>query len=326
MYKGRQPVPRRLPSFHPRAALLRFHRQPKESRTLFRRLFQKRAAAPATERDLPLEVIGLCRFSYPAIGGFQTQHETPRERAQYLYHPDRLEERFRTFEAITLPSLRAQSDQDFTFVVVIGTDFPQRARLQGLLRDLPQAVVQAHPPGQHRDVMTQAINAVRQRRYRFSLQFRLDDDDGLGVRFVELLRRTVRNALPIFASNRRMAVDFTRGHVISATSDGIRALRVTRAYWTPALGVVLRRDCQQSVMSFGHHVLWQHMPTLTLTHPHMFLRGINAHNDSGFRIDKDLTLLSRNEERAFREAYGIDPDRVRHLFADFGQSGSREGE
>jgi hypothetical protein len=31
-----------------------------------------------------MQVIGLCRFSYPAIGGFQVEHETLEERIALL--------------------------------------------------------------------------------------------------------------------------------------------------------------------------------------------------------------------------------------------------
>ena len=82
-----------------------------------------------------MQVIGLCRFSYPALGGFQVEHDTPEERAAFLYAPDRMESRLRTFETFTLPPLRAQSDQDFLFGVVIGEDLPDRwrDRLEALL-------------------------------------------------------------------------------------------------------------------------------------------------------------------------------------------------
>ena len=37
-----------------------------------------------------MQVIGLCRFSYPAIGGFQIEHETLENRIGFLYAEDRL--------------------------------------------------------------------------------------------------------------------------------------------------------------------------------------------------------------------------------------------
>ena len=276
---------------------------------MFSGLFRRgQGPAPAS---LKLEVIGLCRFSYPALGGFQRKHESAEARARYLYAPERLEERFRLFETITLPSLRAQTDQEFTFLVVIGNDFPQRDRLEALLADLPQAVIHAYPPGKHRDVMNRAIAKVRRRGYHFSLQFRLDDDDGVGRSFVERLRSTVHEALPIFERNRRVAVDFNRGHVMRASARGIHALPVTRSLWTPGLAVVMREDCAQTVMSFGHHELWKHMPTISLTASSMFIRGLNDHNDSAPKTGEALKLLDRKEEAAFLKAYGVSAEAVR---------------
>ena len=34
-----------------------------------------------------MRVIGICRFSYPALGGFKRMHETVEEREAYLYAP-----------------------------------------------------------------------------------------------------------------------------------------------------------------------------------------------------------------------------------------------
>ena len=71
-----------------------------------------------------MQVIGLCRFSYPAIGGFQVEHETLEERITYLYDPNRLQERFRLLETIALPCLRHQTDQNFDLIIVVGDSLP----------------------------------------------------------------------------------------------------------------------------------------------------------------------------------------------------------
>ena len=281
---------------------------------LFKAVSQRLRAAEACNESLPMEVIGLCRFSYPALGGFQRFHETPQARARYLYDPERLEERFRLFQAITLPCLRAQTDQDFTFLVVIGDDFPQRKRLEALLAELPQAVIRAYPPGQHREVMAGAITEIRQPGHRFSLQFRLDDDDGVGRRFVERLRATVHEARPIFERNRHAVIDFNRGHVARLSHQGIRALPVHRSFWTPGLGMVLREDCKQTVMNFEHGKLWKIMPSINLPAGNMFIRGLNDHNDSSVHVDAPLPLLDSRQEAAFFEAYGVSADQVRTVY------------
>jgi len=54
-----------------------------------------------------MQAIGLCRFSYPAIGGFQVEHDTTEAGIDYLYGRDRMEERFRLFETVLIPSLKA---------------------------------------------------------------------------------------------------------------------------------------------------------------------------------------------------------------------------
>lgn len=57
-----------------------------------------------------MQVLGLCRFRYLGHGGFKIMHETLDERRAYLYAPERMEDRFRQFKAITLPTIAGQTD------------------------------------------------------------------------------------------------------------------------------------------------------------------------------------------------------------------------
>jgi len=265
-----------------------------------------------------MQVLGLCRFSWPAIGGFQITHDTPQERARYLYAPARLEERFAYFESFTLPSLRGQTDPDFTLVVVIGPDLPEapQRRLRALLASLPQAVVQVHPPGQHRPVMQDAINAARRWDKRRCIQFRMDDDDAVNLRFVERLRAVTEDALPLIARHPAFAIDFNRGHVARPGAEGLHTEAVQRSFWAPGLAAVFGPWNRQTVMNFNHARIWQRMPALSLNDPDMFVRGLSPHNDSRFDRGEALALLDRTGEAAFRAAFGICADQVRARFAD----------
>ena len=71
-----------------------------------------------------MQIIGFCRFSYPAEGGFQVEHDRIEDRISYLYATARMEERFRHFETLCLPGLRAQSDPDFLLLVLVGRAMP----------------------------------------------------------------------------------------------------------------------------------------------------------------------------------------------------------
>ena len=95
-----------------------------------------------------MQVLGLCRFSSPALGGFQREHQTRGERQAYLYDTARLIHRFRLFESLCLPSITAQTDRDFTFLILTGDDLPASAldRLHGLVDDYPFIQVLLEPP------------------------------------------------------------------------------------------------------------------------------------------------------------------------------------
>lgn len=260
------------------------------------------------------QVIGLCRFSYPAYGGFKTLHDTPVERARFLYAPRRLDERFAQFEALTLPALRAQSDADFTFLIVIGEDFPEDrlAQLRALTQDMPQVVIQAHPPRKHREVMKDAVNSVR-RPGCFSIQFRNDDDDAMNARFVEKLRQTLRQSYPMFAASRHVAVDFTRGFQVQLDATGMRYQRAKDHLHSTGMGVVFRPDVDLCLMNFTHHEIWQHMPVICRNDPDMWIRGVNGFNDSRDPLGTDLQSLDPAMETRFQTEFGIDPNVAREI-------------
>lgn len=276
----------------------------------FLQRFGRRKAGPDM---LPLQVIGLCRFSYPALGGFQRQHDNPRERAGYLYEPARLDERFRLFESLTLPGIRGQTDPDFTFLVVIGDDFPQRDRLEALLADIPQAVIRAYPPRPHREVMQEAINTLRDDNAALSLQFRLDDDDGVNRRFVARLKRVARECRGLLTRQPKSVIDFTHGYLVRPSARGIEAESVVRLGW-PAVAMAFRKGNRMSVMNFAHHTVWRTAPTILLDDRDMYVRGWHPHNDSDLRPGEAMAPLDPEGEARFRDAFGIDCGQIRALW------------
>ena len=263
-----------------------------------------------------MQVIGLCRFSYPALGGFQVDFETLEDKLAYLYAPDRMEERFRTFQTVTLPSLQGQTDPDFTLVVLIGENLPRdyRARLETLLSTLPQAVLVSRPPRPHRDVTRRVINS--QRRFDGSpcLQFRMDDDDAVAVDFVERLRRVSKDIDALAATRRYVAIDFNRGFVAQPGPKGLSVAETQTPYQTAALGIRFAPNVRQTVMNFAHHKLAQNMTTVTIADEDMLIRGHSPFNDSrqGPNVSAPrLKLLDSDGEAYFKTRFNIDADTVR---------------
>ena len=132
-------------------------------------------------------IVGLVRFSYPSIGGFA--HASP-DPARFLYDPARLDRRFRLFEALCLPALRAQTDPDFDIVFLVGKDMPSaaRKRLDAALSPLRRAQVVALPPCSTIRRFGKPMAPSRSEVPRLLTTFRLDDDDALACDYIARLR------------------------------------------------------------------------------------------------------------------------------------------
>jgi hypothetical protein len=266
-----------------------------------------------------MQVIGLCRFSYPALGGFQVEHDSIEARIEYLYGAARMEERFRLFECVTLPSLRQQSDGAFDLIIVIGDSLPDhyRARLQDLTADMPQVVIRAEPPRRHRDVMKDLLNDARDSRELPCLQFRLDDDDAVAVDFVARLRAVAADAAGLLDKIPMAAIDFNRGFIGELGPEGIRATPTISPYATAALGMYVGPGVRRSIMNFAHHKIHHHMPTLTFCDTPMWLRSHNEYNDSRQKSAREVAVsaLDAEQEQMFEQLFGIRTTQVRQVFA-----------
>ena len=264
-----------------------------------------------------MQVIGLCRFSYPAIGGFRIEHETIEQRRRYLYDTARLEERFRLFEASTLPCLREQTDQDFTFLIVVGTCLPKLAldRLHDLTRGMKQVRIIAREPIRHRVAMQAVLNAARDDLSQPCLQFRHDDDDAVSVDFVERLRKATRDAPGLLARHRMVTIDFNCGFLARFNAQGIQATQVFKPLLGVAFATYVRGGHEKSIMNFAHHKIGNFMPVLSYPDAPMWVRTLNNFNDSpNAHKGKDrLQPLTPQQEAEFIARFAIDQDVVRRV-------------
>lgn len=265
-----------------------------------------------------MQVIGFCRFSYPAEGGFQVEHSTLDQRVSYLYHPDRIEERFRHFETICLPGLKAQTDPDFIFAILVGDLMPPALleRLADLIDDFPQAAVISRAPGPHRKVCQDVINNLRDMDQP-SLQFRHDDDDAVSIHFVARLREAAQDCAPLLAKHRLVGFDWNRGYVARPDAQGICGEVQVRPYLGVAEAVAVRAGVRQTTMNFGHNKLNLNMPTVTFTDEVMYLRGHNDHNDSRQKKGVQpmhLPRLDQAGEADLLTRFAINANQVRRVF------------
>ncbi len=265
-----------------------------------------------------MQVIGLCRFSYPAIGGFQVEHETIEQRIAYLYEKKRLEERFQLLEAVALPCLRAQTDGDFELIIVVGDQLPKvhLDRLQDLTSDIPQIRILSEPPRPQREVMKEILNKARKDPAQPCLQFRYDDDDAVALDFIERLRAASKDAEALSAQHKAVAFDWNKGLVAEFGANGISATEIFRPFYVAGLGMQIRGDSALTIMNFAHEKISRFMPCVTYAEPQMFVRSHNTSNDSRQKKVKPVPVepLTPKQERFFRNRFAIDVDHVKKVF------------
>lgn len=265
-----------------------------------------------------MRVIGICRFSYPALGGFKRMHDTVEGREAYLYAPERMELRFRHFETLTLPSIAAQKRKDFTFLVLIGESLPNpyRERLYDLTSGIEQIKIVESVPMKHRLAMQLMIKQELGEDKGESIQFRLDDDDAVGTNFVSGLRWFVKQSAGMRKNWRYMAVEYNRGYSVALSDQGIIAEEVISPFWACGLAVLFRAGDPRTVMNFAHHKLHHNMPTLIHPTPYMYLRSKHDDNDSAANYHPGpMHPLSAKERAFFKTQFNVDEDQVKAVFS-----------
>jgi len=265
-----------------------------------------------------MRVIGVCRFSYPALGGFKRMHDSVAEREAYLYAPERMELRFRHFEALTLPSIAAQTHPDFTFLIVIGERMPEPflTRLRDLTASVPQIKIVAREPMKHRLALQLAIQEELGDNNEETIQFRLDDDDAVGVDFVAHSRSIIRRTGRLRRKTPRMVIDFNAGYSVTLSANGIVAEPVFASFWACGLAVYFGPGDRKTVMNFGHHKLHHVMPAIIQPRPLMYLRAKHIDNDSEAKYKTGkLAPLTENEQQIFKDRFNVDEAHVRKIFS-----------
>ncbi|WP_135501067.1 glycosyltransferase [Roseovarius aestuariivivens] len=262
-----------------------------------------------------MRAIGICRFSYPALGGFKRMHDTVEEREAYLYDDARMALRFRHFETLTLPSLAAQQDGRFAFLVITGENMPEPwwSRLNDVCASVPQIKVITKPPMRHRTAMQLAIKEELGEDDVPSLQFRLDDDDAVGTQFVRGIRRTARLSYRMWATWQNFVIEYSSGYAVRLGAEGILAQPVQGQFLACGLAVLFKPGDPKTVMNYGHHKLHHAMPTLIVPDEPMYLRAVHEDNDSRAAHSK-LAPLDDGLRADFQNRFNVSEASVKEAF------------
>lgn len=231
-----------------------------------------------------VQMLGLCRFSYVGLRGYQVEHESFEERRAYLYDPARLERRWLWFTEIALPAWRAQTDPDFTLVVMTGPDLPEPylGRLMELAEEIPQIRIELVPPmPYHLPACRAAIAPHIDPEADVIGHFRHDDDDAVAVNYIEAARKDFRRVKGLWKQEGKLSLDYSRGLILRYEGREMKLIPRICHNATAALTIFLPPDADETALNYDHSRLAQWMPGVSVTRPLMFIRTIHGDSDSG---------------------------------------------
>lgn len=106
------------------------------------------------------------------------------------HDPAWLRDRFVLFERFCLPSVRAQSCQDFTWLVFFDTETPEpfRHRINEYAKELP-VFVPVFVPKFSVDVLTEALGDRQYLAREYLVTSRLDNDDALAANYMARVQK-----------------------------------------------------------------------------------------------------------------------------------------
>lgn len=212
------------------------------------------------------DIVGICQFSFLGscdwIGTRGTQlidAETLSARIPKVYDETRLRRRFQAFEAVCLPSLRAQTDQDFSFWVLTSPELPEQwlDRLCTLCETLPQAQIIMSTERSTANALRPNLLHAASQAGRPVIQFRLDDDDALSRHYVARLRADAVR----FADMPTFAISYAAGLIYG--SFGGEPLRYFRSHQSfVSAGTAARMNAPgRSIFAIAHTHLPRRLPS-----------------------------------------------------------------
>lgn len=257
-------------------------------------------------------VVGMCRFSFLGRSDWAAYRQrgelTPAQVdaiAADLYAEPRMQARFRSFETLCLPSILAQKDPRFLFLVISSPRMPAqwRARLQALCDPHDNIRLLWSDSPTLGEALAEPLSELHDLSDGSLWQFRLDDDDAVDVHFMTRLRRNIARMKGL----RDCAISTARGVSVALYDDQPKTyLEYNIAFHSAGLTTRLSQP-GRSIFGFGHFGMRNRMSHFV------------DHDDVGALMLKwpsdsralDLDNLTPDYQRLTARRFG---EHVRHSF------------
>ncbi|GLK63390.1 glycosyltransferase [Paracoccus kondratievae] len=214
------------------------------------------------------DIVGICRFSFlgrcdwaETAGKKGKEPGLLERRFSRLYAPERLERRFIAFERLCLPSIKAQTDTDFSFWILTSPELPQYAldRLRDLCAGVPQIRLIISDERDTLNALREPLIAAADAAGRPVIQFRVDDDDAFSRHHVARIRHHARrfDDVPAFA------LSYPKGLAYGSYEGNPVSFWRTHQSFLGAGAAVRMRGPGRCIYAFNHFQLPRHFLALT---------------------------------------------------------------
>lgn len=242
---------------------------------------------------------------------YNERFDTLEDIAAHIYSDARMALRFHIFEQLVLPSLVNQSDPDFDLVILSGVSMPERHKKR--LRDLIEPHSNIHlnfvETEDHYQLLKKAFHSIPLGFVTHRLMFRLDDDDAVGIMFIERLKAIAEGLLGLMGPKVPQVIAFNRGFHVRVDPDGENEVFDTceRSPLSTGMALLAPADYPNNPYRYNHRNSAQHFNTYSDIATPMYIRTIHGDNKSTpaqMGISHKMSL--RKIERQLHRYFGLD--------------------
>lgn len=233
-------------------------------------------------------IIGHIRFSYYGYTDTRLKPDADDAALALLYDETRMARRFFLFEQLTLPSLRAQTDQNFHILIMSSDAMPEvyKQRLRRVTARLPQVRIVFSKMRRslfaYKRFMMEALGPDQSGT---AVHFRLDDDDALARSYI----RRLRSATHGMATTTHFT--FPKGILLFPAQPGDTegtSLVVKEFLTAQGLAYVSDKGFLRNPFNMMHRMIWQDLPVVSDPGFLCYIRALHFNNDTAARHDHIL--------------------------------------
>lgn len=240
-----------------------------------------------------MQVFGYIRFSYLGRSDARMSRvpgATQDDYFQRLFDPLRMETRFHFFEKICLPSIKAQTDQDFTIFIMASQDMPEpyKTRLEASVAEVPQIRVCYSDVPNILHAFRPVVKELTAKLTENSVHFRMDDDDAIGADLIANLRKMARHAEP------GTLLSLPRGFHLFSHKGRPYLLPKVEAFIAIGFAFVNAPDSMRNPYASAHQKAFHRVPSMMEPRPHSYIHVAHASADTHEMHNKRVARQLKN--------------------------------